>query len=203
MAVKIRPEITLNLWFEFFEKNKFQWLTILSNSMEPLIQAGDRVLVNKITSENISIGNVVVYKKEDRLIAHRIIKRSIGKNPSFIEKGDNSSLATTIYGSDIIGRISAIKKKNLYIDLDDVTGQLLNLLIAQISRFSRKIFILRSKARIRLSLEDNNLLLRIFFGAPNKLALLATRLVVKSYLWLILMIAAIKTGNSVPDNSLE
>ena len=60
--------------------------------MEPVIYRGDAVLVKKINNyDNIKIGTVLAYKKENILIIHRVV--GMEKNQKkyiFKTKGDNN-----------------------------------------------------------------------------------------------------------------
>lgn len=71
---------------------KYQLVAIGSGSMEPVIYRGDAVLVKKINNyNNIKIGTVLAYKKENILITHRVV--GMEKNQKkyiFKTKGDNN-----------------------------------------------------------------------------------------------------------------
>ncbi len=59
-------------------------------SMEPTLQPGDLVVVvRKISLEDVSVGDVVVYRRGGTLIIHRVIRV---EGDTLITKGDNNLL---------------------------------------------------------------------------------------------------------------
>ncbi|NMB97781.1 MAG: signal peptidase I [Clostridiaceae bacterium] len=66
---------------------------IATGSMEPLINSGDVVLINKsIDRENMKIGDIIQFRRDEILISHRIVEiinDDMGKG--YITKGDNNS----------------------------------------------------------------------------------------------------------------
>ena len=51
-----------------------------SNSMEPLLDIGHTILLRRVLSENdIKVGDIIIYKHEDRSIIHSVIE--IGLDP--------------------------------------------------------------------------------------------------------------------------
>lgn len=76
---------------------KYEPITILSNSMTPVITKGDVVIYKKIKTEEIKelpINAIILYTKQDRNIVHRIVKKiENGNNVLFETKGDNNNKA--------------------------------------------------------------------------------------------------------------
>ncbi len=89
---------------------KFYALAIGSDSMNPKIKKGDVVIVEKIAQDNIGslkVGEVLVYKYNDIVVVHRIIKmEKINDNYYFRTKGDNNKTedAWTIDQASVIGK---------------------------------------------------------------------------------------------------
>lgn len=88
---------------------KFYFLAVGSGSMEPKIQVGDLVLVEKTKDyDKLKIGDVLVYKKENKVILHRIVKidDSSGKY-IYNTKGDNNKSIDSwdIQEKDVIGKV--------------------------------------------------------------------------------------------------
>lgn len=91
-------------------------LTIGSESMTPNINKGDMVIVKKIKNyEDLEIGDVLVYKKEQKVIVHRLTE-IIPYQGGFVykTKGDanESEDGYLIYKSEIMG---TVKMKIRYI----------------------------------------------------------------------------------------
>lgn len=89
---------------------KYYALAIGSDSMNPKIKKGDVVIVEKIPQDNIGtlkVGEVLVYKYNDIVVVHRIIKmEKINDNYYFRTKGDNNNTedAWTIDQVSVIGK---------------------------------------------------------------------------------------------------
>lgn len=87
-------------------------------SMLPLILSSDKLIVKKARSYKLN--DVVVFKKRETLIAHRIIYVS----PSYkylITKGDNSPKADgKIWPGQILGKVESIKREGQTIHLSHI-----------------------------------------------------------------------------------
>ena len=119
------------LWSELYEKKGESWLTVLSGSMAPTIQIGDRVLVKSVEPGQIRFGDIIVFKEADRFIAHRAIGRRVnGQRIIFLQKGDSNAFAGEVYAENIIGKVFCIKKEHRTIELDGFSGRHLNLLLS-------------------------------------------------------------------------
>ena len=79
-------------------------VSVVSESMEPVLHRGDLVFV--IKPENLQVGNIVIYQKENSqfTIIHRIIEK---KEDGYITKGDNNPApdAGTIRPQQISGKV--------------------------------------------------------------------------------------------------
>lgn len=73
---------------------KYQIIVIATGSMEPIIYRGDTIIVKKIKEEEINkleVGDIIVYKKENKIIVHRIYSIiETGENKFIQTKGDNN-----------------------------------------------------------------------------------------------------------------
>lgn len=66
---------------------------ITTDSMKPQINAGDITIVKDTKEENLEVGDVIAFKKNDKVITHRItnIEEQNEKN-IYTTKGDNNNL---------------------------------------------------------------------------------------------------------------
>lgn len=66
---------------------------ITTDSMKPQINAGDITIVKDTKEENLEVGDVIAFKKNDKVITHRItnIEEQNEKN-RYTTKGDNNNL---------------------------------------------------------------------------------------------------------------
>ena len=49
-------------------------LTVISYSMYPALNRGDLILVKEVTLEDIEVGTVVVFRHEEGLAVHRVVR---------------------------------------------------------------------------------------------------------------------------------
>lgn len=95
---------------------KYQLIVIASGSMEPIIYRGDTVLVKKISDDekkNLQVGEIIVFKKDNKIIVHRIYSIIESGNEKFIKtKGDNNKSPDNylVELSDIIGTTNNVIK---------------------------------------------------------------------------------------------
>lgn len=68
---KIAPNTIINLWEDLYRKKQKSWLTVLSGSMIPLLQIGDKVLIQSVKPAEIRVGDIIVFKNSDKFIVHR------------------------------------------------------------------------------------------------------------------------------------
>lgn len=87
----------------------YQALTIGSGSMSPAIEKGDVIVLKSMKNEEarkIKKGDVLVYNHDNKIIVHRVIKKSNnGETISFKTKGDynNTKDSWTVKQEDVIG----------------------------------------------------------------------------------------------------
>ena len=112
--MNLQKKILYELGEQYIKEKGKMWLKVVSPSMTPLIQINDKVLVESIKCEAISIGDIIVFKGNDSpFITHRVIgKRKINGELLFLEKGDRSVTGTWIHEKSIIARVIAIKKRD-------------------------------------------------------------------------------------------
>jgi len=88
------------------------WVKVLGNSMRPLLEAGDEILVSLGTLEEIREGDLAVFGEFGRLTAHRIVKRvNSPQGTLFLEKGDGNLWASFMAPERLQGRVHAVSKK--------------------------------------------------------------------------------------------
>lgn len=91
--------------------------------MAPLIKPGCRLVID-FKNKNYHLGDVVVFSKENRILAHRIISVNKQKKLSFL-KGDNNPRPDGWFDSrKIIGRIEKIIYPDYIVDLNSKKNQI-------------------------------------------------------------------------------
>ncbi len=87
-------------------------------SMAPLILPSDKIVITKASS--LKVNDIVVFKKEERLIAHRLIYIPPAKD-FFVTKGDNSLKSDgKIKPSQILGKVNSVKRNGETIKLSHI-----------------------------------------------------------------------------------
>ncbi|MBN2546241.1 MAG: hypothetical protein JXB50_10625 [Spirochaetes bacterium] len=88
---KIKPETIIEL-------------PVLSGSMMPYLVPGKKIYIKSYNDEKIYIGDIVVFKKNNKLNAHRVLfKLKFKKCILIYEKGDVNPTGTWIKNTDIVG----------------------------------------------------------------------------------------------------
>lgn len=131
------------LWEELYKKKGSGWFTIISNSMAPLIRAGDKIHARWVEPHTIKFGDIIIFKTEKWTVTHRVIRRY--NNVEFLHKGDNILYSGITSDPAILGRVVAVKKGDRLIDLDTKLQRFVNYLLAI---HSLAIYLLNTKSLI-------------------------------------------------------
>ncbi len=95
-------------------KQTSRLITLKGDSMHPLIKNGAKVIINFHFS-NLTIGDIVVFLKDDKFIAHRLIKKRQGL---LFTKGDNvSHMDAPLREEQILGKVEKVVYPDYIIDL--------------------------------------------------------------------------------------
>lgn len=68
-------------------------VVILTGSMQPSINPGDMLIIEKTDIRNLKVGDVIQYKRKDYSVVHRIVNIVYDKEIKLILKGDNNNAA--------------------------------------------------------------------------------------------------------------
>jgi signal peptidase I len=131
-------EAVLDIWSQAGERHI---IAIAGHSMLPLIQPGDRLLVLH-GSEGVRRGDVIVFWRAGRLIAHRVLS-IFDSCPGLavVTKGDNAPWRDQpLEASEIVGRVLAIERDDKRVDLDTPTWRVLSWLIAASTLACAKLY---------------------------------------------------------------
>jgi signal peptidase I len=88
------------------------WLRVLGTSMAPSILPGDLVFVQRAGLDEISLGEIVLFSRDDRWFAHRVVSRgSAPKSSCLITRGDRLGQDDPpVMPSQLIGRVVSIQR---------------------------------------------------------------------------------------------
>ena len=88
---------------------KYAMIAIGSNSMNPVFYRGDAIIFENTNDvDRFNVGDILVFKKDDKMVVHRIIDiKNIEGEKIFYTKGDNnlSKDEGFIDDTNIIGRV--------------------------------------------------------------------------------------------------
>ena len=139
---KVSSDTIMALWEDLYTKKQQSWLTILSGSMLPLLQIGDKVLIHAVKPTDIRFGDIIVFKNPDKLIVHRIIRRHNNNGLSYLQKGDNATTAEIVSSEYVLGKAIAIQKGNRIIQLNTRKWKFINLAL---TLFSCSVYYLKPR----------------------------------------------------------
>lgn len=92
-------------------KNNYS-LKAEGESMKPLLLPDDNVFIKKVGFNKLQIGDIIVYKKNKRLITHRLIYKN---KQHVITKGDNNlECDHKLLPKQIVGKVIKIKRDNIF-----------------------------------------------------------------------------------------
>jgi hypothetical protein len=100
-------------------------LSVRSGSMVPLMPVGARIIVEPTTGDRCGVGDIVVFVRGQRLVAHRLLLTwPVGADRWFLERGDGVSTAGLLPEREILGRVVAVKQSAaISRPLDSATAQ--------------------------------------------------------------------------------
>jgi Peptidase S24-like len=112
-------------------------LTVTTNSMRPLLRAGDRVVVQPIDPYALRPGDVIVVQRGGEWITHRLVAadahgwRTHGDNACY---GDEAASA-----AQIVGRVIAIERNDQTIDLLQPRWRVIDRRINRVQRLQLRV----------------------------------------------------------------
>lgn len=83
-------------------------LTVLTNSMEPKIHAGDMILIRNKKASAVKRGDIITFKlSEEKLITHRVESVT---TKGFLTKGDHNNVKDDwiVHSANLIGEVKVI-----------------------------------------------------------------------------------------------
>lgn len=133
---------TVDLTKEILKKGSCVRVPIVGSSMFPLFRKGDVIIIEPVDIEQIVLGDIIVYQREDKIFAHRLVKRYIDNGKTtFMTKGDTfSECDKPFFSEDVLGRVSATERKGQLLRINSGLYGALNSFCAKISPFSRWIY---------------------------------------------------------------
>lgn len=111
-------------------------LTIISDSMAPLLRTGDKVQLSQATANDLQTGDIAVFETDHVLMTHRFWGRMPRPDgPRLVTRGDRPMAFDPPWDpNQLVGRVTARQRRERQLTLDRGPGQYLNRLIAFLLR---------------------------------------------------------------------
>ena len=110
-------------------------------SMYPFLKAGDVGIVDKCLANQLKIGDIVVFKSHQKLVAHRLVAIKQENNQTlYTAKGDKNKFLDPSFNADaLFGKITSIERNEKSIKIDSKTMKFKSFLVLrfpnQVMRF--------------------------------------------------------------------
>lgn len=108
------------------------WRYVTSDSMAPMLRAGDRILIEPCAGR-IRWGDVIVFRSAAGSIVHRVIGVRRGRAPLLIEKGDANPFAGTVSPAAVVGRVCRRDREGRSVDMVHGSGRLIQVALTLLS----------------------------------------------------------------------
>ena len=131
-----KEKLKEKLWCEALSRGHIMQYKALGGSMSPFIKSGDILAVEP--DKTISIGDVVLYKRDECFAAHRVVgRKKIQKDSFFLTKGDAlRSCDRLVSPSEVLGKVVTVKtRKGKIMKMDSFSRRILDRGIATLSLF--------------------------------------------------------------------
>lgn len=114
---------------ESIGKNGCIWMKLVGKSMLPILKSGTSIAVRKAEIKDIHIGDIVLFKKGDISIAHRVIKKVKSDGRIFLRAKSDISFSPEplISDEELIGKVVAFKRLGAKISVDNFIFRLFGL----------------------------------------------------------------------------
>ncbi len=143
-----RRGVVTGLVREQLDRGALIRLHVTGNSMAPLIEAGDVVLVQRVNAEDLRRGDLLVVEGSGSFLVHRAVAISGNRLRT---KGDNVSCADpAVTVHDVLGRVVMVENASGRIDLYVGRWPVVNRVLGLLGWCEMRIFAAARSARRRL-----------------------------------------------------
>ena len=123
-------------------------LQVTGWSMLPTVWPGDDLVIERVDSNRISTGDIVLFGRDTRLFVHRVISKvdNLDGGLGVITRGDGMSIPDgPVASSEVLGRVSLIRRSGKYVTPATSMGLFKSALAAIVQRS-----VLASRILVRL-----------------------------------------------------
>lgn len=199
MMSELKPSIIADLLRQTMRNGKKPFVSVISDSMAPLIRSGDDVQLETIERKELGKGDIVVINGISELITHRYWGAlTEGDQAKLVTKGDRPQHFDPLREADkLIGLVIARRRDGRILRLNHGRGRWLNRQLARLAALDIRLFADPIEAPVDI---PNKVNLRggIFSGSSRENA--AHRIVRRTIFTLAIIIT---TAVQFVENSVE
>jgi len=153
LAEKVPPEAIRQLFIDLLREGYIIRSWAVGESMAPSIKKGDLLVVKPIGFEEVRIGEIVAFRKEESqsvLTTHRVVARGKDEGRGYLmTQGDrNIYRDLPLSPQDVLGKVVGIERKGQLISLETPSYRLRGYLIARLSLGLWILGVLKRKIRL-------------------------------------------------------
>lgn len=142
MTPTIPPTTIAALLRKALEQGQTPSLAIISNSMKPLLQSGDKIWVESVELGALQAGDMVLVETPGELMTHRFWgSLSQNKQVCLITRGDRPLNFDMFWSSEkLIGRVIARQRGKQRLSFQESAGKRLNQRLTTLAQWEIKLF---------------------------------------------------------------
>lgn len=126
--MQTKEDVIREIREELYQKQGQGWFRVATGSMRPIIEPGEKVLVQKITAAAAKRGDIVLYRSGENYITHRLVGFVTREGQAlFLAKGDAGSVPEDLAPEAVCGKVIVIEKHGgRRLRLDSLRGRIVN-----------------------------------------------------------------------------
>lgn len=113
-------------------------------SMYPFIKSGDRIVVRKLSAEDLKIGDIILYKSNrgSQSICHRLVRKEKSeKGMMLFVRGDTAIASEAVSEDCLIGQVVDIIRNGKVMSLNSGARVIINWFIARFYIYLRPLLV--------------------------------------------------------------
>jgi signal peptidase I len=93
-------------------------LGVMGWSMLPTVMPGDTLVIDRVEDNAVSEGDIVLFEREGRLCAHRVVSKNILASFGIVTRGDAMPHADPpVNKHEFLGRVSYVIRNEKYVEV--------------------------------------------------------------------------------------
>lgn len=112
-----QSSIVALLYIQALRQGLALWFTVVSGSMRPLLAIGNEIYIEPAQAHELRIGDIVAFETPQGIVVHRIVQRRSQTSIQLLQMADSDLYPNWIEAHDVVGRVTAVRRDTVYIDL--------------------------------------------------------------------------------------